>query len=93
MKVILNDTLKRANKSRYQLAKETGISASILSNLCNNKTTAISFSNIEKICKAVPCTPNDIFLIEDKNNNIKANIRIQKSSVAGNRSTIKKEMR
>lgn len=60
MKVILNDTLKSKNISQYQLAKMTGISASALNNLCNNKTTSIQFSLIDKICDALDCEISDI---------------------------------
>ncbi len=60
MKVILNDTLKSKNISQYQLAKMTGISASALNNLCNNKTSSIQFSLIDKICDALDCEISDI---------------------------------
>ena len=60
LKVILNDTLKSKNISQYQLAKMTGISASALNNLCNNKTSSIQFSLIDKICDALDCEISDI---------------------------------
>lgn len=60
MKVILNDTLKLKNKSQYWLSKETGISHSALNNLCNNKTSGIQFSVLDKICAALDCEVSDI---------------------------------
>ena len=60
MKVILNDTLKSKNISQYQLAKMTGISTSALNNLCNNKTSSIQFSLIDKICDVLNCEISDI---------------------------------
>lgn len=62
MKITLIDTLQKRKKSQYWLAKETGIAASTISNLCTGKTTRIDFDVIEKICDALNCTPNDIIM-------------------------------
>lgn len=62
MKVILNETLSKKGKSQYWLAKETGIAASTINNLCNGKTTRIEFSVIDKICEALDCNIIDIML-------------------------------
>ena len=64
MKIILNDTLKSKSKSQYWLHKETGIAASTLNNLCNNKTTSIQFSVLDKICDALNCEITDILVHE-----------------------------
>lgn len=64
MKVILNDTLEKMGKSQYWLAKETGIAASTINNLCNNKTTSIQFSLLQKICDALNCNVSDILANE-----------------------------
>ena len=32
--------------------------------MVNNKTTAVKFANLEKICKALNFTPNDLFELE-----------------------------
>lgn len=68
MKVILNETLKKKNISQYKLSKDTGIAASTLNNLCNNKTTSIQFSILDKICNALNCNVSEI--LECENNNI-----------------------
>lgn len=60
MKIILNNTLKNKNISQYKLAKDTGIAASTLSNLCNNKTSSVQFSVLDKICDALDCEISDI---------------------------------
>ena len=62
--IILNDTLNKMNKSQYWLAKETGIAASTIDNLCNNKTTRIDFHTIELICDTLNCNLSDIFQIK-----------------------------
>lgn len=60
MKVILNDTLKSKHISQYKLAKDTGIATSTLSNLCNNKTSSVQFSVLDKICSTLDCEISDI---------------------------------
>lgn len=60
MKVILKKTLKNKNISQYRLSKTTGIAVSTLSNLCNNKTSSIEFSVLQKICTALDCEISDI---------------------------------
>lgn len=62
--IILNDTLNKMNKSQYWLAKETGIAASTINNLCNNKTTRIDFNTIELICNVLNCELSDIFQLK-----------------------------
>lgn len=60
MEIILNKTLERKKISQYKLAKDTGIAASTLNNLCNGKTTSIQFSILDKICEALNCEVSDI---------------------------------
>ena len=64
MKVILNKTLENRKISQYKLAKDTGIAASRLNNLCNNKTSSIQFSILDKICDVLDCEVSDILLHE-----------------------------
>ena len=61
----IDDILAERNSSRYQLAKQTGISEGALGRICRNETSSIEFSTIEKICKALSCTPNDIIIFDD----------------------------
>ncbi|MEE1249485.1 MAG: helix-turn-helix transcriptional regulator [Lachnospiraceae bacterium] len=43
-----------------------------LSNLINNETISIRFENIERLCKVLNCTPNDLFeIVPDEANEIK----------------------
>ena len=61
MKLKLKQYLNDNNISVYWLEKETKISHKTLYDMVNSKTTAIKFTNLGKICKALNCTPNDIF--------------------------------
>lgn len=63
MKINIDEILKQRNQSRYWLAKETGITYPNITNLCNGKTSSIKFEMIDKICRVLQCTPNDIFVI------------------------------
>lgn len=69
MKVILKKTLQEKNISQYQLAKRTGITTSNINNLCNNKTSSIQFSILDKICDALDCEISDI-LIHEKSDTV-----------------------
>lgn len=61
MKILIDDILKRQNKTRYWLSKKIGYSYPSLMKLCNNETDSIRFDILEKICNALNCKPNDIF--------------------------------
>lgn len=66
MKIKLKELLESKNKSQYWLSKQTDITPQNIGRLANNKTSSITFDNLEKICNALECTPNDIFEIEKK---------------------------
>lgn len=61
----IDKILSQKNKSRYWLSKQTGISENALGKLCRNQTSRIEFDTVEKICKALKCTPNDIISSDD----------------------------
>lgn len=60
MMVVLNETLAKKGVSQYWLSKKTGITTSTLNNLCNNKTSCVQFSVLDKICVALDCDVCDI---------------------------------
>lgn len=61
MKLKLKELLDSKDKSVYWLKHETNISHATIYKMVNNETKMISFENLEKICNALNCTPNDIF--------------------------------
>ncbi|MBA4688580.1 MAG: helix-turn-helix transcriptional regulator [Candidatus Galacturonibacter soehngenii] len=65
MYIKINDLLNYQNKTKYWLAQETNISYQSIHKLCSNDSSSIKFEMIEKICKALNCTPNDIFDISN----------------------------
>ncbi|MBS5935194.1 MAG: helix-turn-helix transcriptional regulator [Clostridiales bacterium] len=64
MKVLIDKKLKELSKSRYWLAKETGISYPTIKYLCDNATDSVRFDTIEKICQALQCDICDIISIK-----------------------------
>lgn len=67
MQIKLREALEKKHKSIYQLNKETGIASSTLSRICNNKTSSIDFSVLDKICEALDCDVSDILEHEKSN--------------------------
>lgn len=65
MRIKLKEVLEKQNKSQYWLSKQTNITAKQLGKIANNKTTSISFDNLEKICKALNCKIEDILELEE----------------------------
>lgn len=65
MRITLDEVLLQQNKSMYWLCKQTGITPPTMSALYHNKTNRIGFDTLEKICKALQCSPNDLIKIEE----------------------------
>ena len=61
MKLYIKEILAKKDLSVYWLQKETGISQPTIYKIANNQTKMITFDNLELLCKALDCTPNDIF--------------------------------
>ena len=49
----------------YEFEKISGISRSTITRLYYNQTNTVSFNTIENICKALNCTPGDLFEVVD----------------------------
>lgn len=65
VKLNVEKLLKDMNKSKYWLFNELNnispISYTNFNNLVSNKTKSIKYENIDKLCKILKCTPNDLF--------------------------------
>ena len=57
--------LEEQGKTPYWLGKQTGISQNNIGKICNGETSTIRFETIEKICKALNCSVNDLFITDD----------------------------
>lgn len=65
LKLQIDKILKSKGQSQYWLSKQTGISPNNIGKICNGETNTIRFETIEKICKALNCSINDIFDTDD----------------------------
>ena len=61
----INEILEERNLTQYWLGKQTGISQNNMLKICNGETKNIRFDTIEKICKALDCSINDLFNTDD----------------------------
>jgi DNA-binding Xre family transcriptional regulator len=65
MIIMLNEILAQQNKSIYWLAKTINCDYQSLKRFANNDSTKVSLYLIENICKALSCTPDSLFRIEE----------------------------
>ncbi len=61
----INEILEQKGKTPYWLGKQTGISQNNIGKICNGETSTIRFETIEKICKTLDCSINDLFVTDD----------------------------
>ena len=66
LKMNIEKLLEEKGKKKSWLADEVGMTHANMHNLVTNKTTAIRYENLAKICKALDCSINDLFIqVED----------------------------
>lgn len=65
IKLRLNYLLQQKKMSAYKLSKLTGISTNHIGKMIHEETSLIRFDTLEKICKTLKCTPNDLFTSND----------------------------
>ena len=65
IKLRLNYLLQQKKMSAYKLSKLTGISTNHIGKMVHEETSLIRFDTLEKICKTLKCTPNDLFISND----------------------------
>ena len=66
-KLALKKYLDDNNISRYTLVKSAGMRYQTINNLYNNNVKSINFNVLDKICKTLNCTPNDLIIDIDEN--------------------------
>lgn len=65
LKLKVGQILKDKNLSAYWLSKQTGIAPINIGKIVNGETKNIRFDTIEKICKSLNCSINDLFESDD----------------------------
>lgn len=61
----VNKILEKKGLTPYWLGKQTGISQNNILKICNGETSTIRFDTIEKICKALDCSIDNLFTSND----------------------------
>lgn len=64
-KLNVKNLLDAKGKTQYWLSKQTGISANNVSKIYNGETVNIRLDTINKLCKALECTPCELFIKDD----------------------------
>ena len=62
----IEQLLDERGKTFYWLAKETGIGHTSLWRLRHGEAKGISYDFLERICRALECTPGDLLLLVDE---------------------------
>ncbi|MEM1485423.1 helix-turn-helix transcriptional regulator [Oscillospiraceae bacterium PP1C4] len=57
--------LNEAGKTKYWLNKQLGMGYTNFKKMVNNETKSISFENLEAMCYIFNCTPNDLLVFVD----------------------------
>lgn len=60
----IKEVLKKKGKTKYWLVKNMEMGYQTIDDMMNNKTKGIRFETIDKLCKVLECTPNDLFKIK-----------------------------
>lgn len=62
MRINIKDIMDDKKITRYELAKNIGVTYPTMTNIYNGESTSIKFDILEKICLQLDCTPNDILI-------------------------------
>ncbi len=65
------ELLEKKGKTKYWLYNQLGMSYQNFSRMIKNETKSIRYDNIEMMCLLLECTPNDLFVITEKNDSTK----------------------
>lgn len=74
MHINIKDILDERGIRRYELAQKIDVTYPTITSIYNGTSTSIRFDTLEKICKELNCTPNDILIFDKEENH--SNIKI-----------------
>ena len=66
MKLNVLELLEEKGKTKYWLYKQMGMRYQNFSKMVNNQTKSIRYENIETMCLLLECTPNELFVMDEK---------------------------
>lgn len=64
VRIRIKELLAERGHSKYWLYKRMGLSYQNISKIMDGQTEGIRFKNLEKLCKLLECTPNDLIEIK-----------------------------
>ena len=64
MKLDVLRLLEMKGLTKYWLWKEMNMAYHNFDRMIKNETQSIRYDNLEKLCNALDCTPNDLFVVE-----------------------------
>ena len=64
VRVNIEALLEKKGKTRYWLAKQTGMSHQNITKMAHNQAKGIRLETLEALCQVLDCTPNDLFVID-----------------------------
>ena len=59
------DTTYKKDFMKVDIIRMAGLTTNVMAQMGKNKP--ITFKNLERICKALECTPNDVFSFDEIN--------------------------
>lgn len=65
MRLNIKDLVDSKGLNKHQFAQLIQVGYPAACNLYNGKTERIYFETLERICKVLECTPNDIIISDD----------------------------
>ena len=66
MRLNIKDLVDAKGLNKHQFAQLIQVGYTAACNLYNGKTERIYFDTLERICKVLECTPNDIIVSDDQ---------------------------
>lgn len=61
LRLRISELLEENGHTKYWLYKQMGLSYQNLNNIIENRTKAIKFENLEKLCDILECSIEDLF--------------------------------
>ena len=62
IEINIKKQLEKAGKTRYWLAKKTGVTRKSIDDMYNNKNARITLDVLDKVCDALDCEISDILI-------------------------------
>lgn len=63
------ELLEKEGKTKYWLYKQLGMSYQNFNKMINNETKSIQYEMVDAMCNIFNCTPNDLLIFVDEDDN------------------------